>query len=138
MSWTPLWTAHIIENNICLGTGFNFAYIIQPQSLGAIFCTHTQSLSSIYSQRIQLLYLVQHSSQTNLLQHIQIVIAGSSISTKSNLYPLSQKPRHWSYTTGQLHIGAWIMHWCYLMLLHNGQILIIQPYAMSGNGWTLE
>ena len=84
------------------------------------------------------MHLVQHGCQADFLQHIQVVVAGSTIRAKSHMHPCCQKLRHRSHAAGKLHVAARIVDRSNRLFLHHGNISIIQPYAVGGNGRTVK
>ena len=81
---------------------------------------------------------MQHCRSAAFLQHIQIVVAGSTVRAQANANALVQHCRYRCDTACQLQVALRVVRYTHVLGSHDVHILVGQMYAVRSNGSQLK
>ena len=69
-----------------------------------------------------------------LLQHVQVVVAGCAVGAEADVEPLLQHMLHSGKSASKLQVTGWAVHRRHAAFLHQRHIIVRYPYAVGGKG----
>ena len=73
-----------------------------------------------------------------LLQHVQVIVAGCAVSAEADVEPLLQHMLHSGKSASKLQVTGWAVHRRHAAFLHQRHIIVRYPYAVGGKGGAVK
>src|SRR5574344_1070843 len=81
---------------------------------------------------------MQQRCKSDFLQHVKIIIAGSTIGSQPNTNPIFQELGNRRDPAGKLHVTPRVMRCTYPIFFHKLDIVITKIYAMCTEYTTIQ
>ena len=95
---------------------------------------HPDRIIGIHYGWILIVAVVHYGAKVQLLQHVQVVVAGGAVSAQTNVESCIQHLMHSGKSASKLQVTGWAVHRRHAAFLHQRHIIVRYPYAVGGKG----
>ena len=72
---------------------------------GSVDCSHLDDICRLHNGRVGMVAVVDHGCKMNLLEHVHVVVAGTSVGAQSHIDSPIQHLLHRSKPASELHVA---------------------------------
>ena len=99
---------------------------------------HFDRIIGLHYGWILIVAVVYYGAKVQLLQHIQVVVAGCAVGAEADVEPLLQHMLHPGKAASELKVAGRAVYGRHATFLHQRYILIRYPYAVGGKGGAVK